>query len=190
MSFLWGLLKRKKEISLIRPMPQGIQKKETLSGNWFIIKKKQTKENISPYFGGNGLGEFLDRYQHFGLAVTLLSYILPSRYQKWLLVIEDLEKRGWFQKFYWSTRLGTGDVAETAFLYGMTWSIKSGILAYLTQKFRFVQKPVIEVFSNFQGKSLDTVFDCIFRVKLGYIIIAAFTARLRHRLLKGGVSYE
>lgn len=191
MSFLGGLLKRKKEVSLIKPTVHGVKKKEVNSGNWFFYKKSQVKKVNSPYSGNSsGLLEFLKRFEHSGLGLTLLSYFLPAKYHHWLLVVEKLEKRGQIHRFLWKTRLGTGDAAETSFLYGLAWSLKSGIVAFLTSRFRFVQKPIIEVIGDYQGVSLDTVFDCIFRAKLGYIIIVAFIARFRHRLLKGGVGYE
>jgi hypothetical protein len=188
MSFLNGLLKRRKVISLLQLTPSGIKKREKLSGRWFFIKKAKTKEVESPYQGNSrGWREFLHRYQQYGLGVTLLTYFLPANYQHWLWVVDDLENRGHFTKFTWITRFGTGDALSTATLYGVLWGVKSSLLSFLHRKIKFDQKPDIQVIPDFQNSRLDLIFDCIFRVKLGYIIIAAFIARFRHRMMKGGI---
>lgn len=189
--FLKGLVKRKKEISFLKPAANGIIQKERESGQWFFLKKlKKEKKITSIEKNSRGLREFFQRNRHFGIEFTLLSFALPARYQRWFLIAEHLERRGRVDRFFWTTRLGAGDAATTACLYGLLWGFKTGLLAYLTQRRRFRKKPEIMVYGDFQGISLDTVFDCIFRVKLGYIIIAALLARLRHRLLKGGVTHD
>ncbi len=191
MTFLNGLLKRERKVSLLKPTSEGIKVQEKLSGKWFFKRKKQIIKKVAPYQGNSrGLREFLHRYRHFGLGVTFLSYFIPAHYHHWLLIAERLEKRGSFHRFVWITRLGLGQPAATAVLYGLIWGLKSGIIQTLHQKFRFVKKPEIKVMADYQGVRLDTLFDCIFRVKLGYIIIASFLEYWRHRMMKGGVGIE
>lgn len=190
MTFLNGLLKRERKVSLIIPTLEGVKYREKRSGKWLNRKKKQITTKVSPYQGNSrGLREFFHRYQHFGLGMTLFSYFLPARYHHWLLVGEGLEKRGVFHRFVWVTKLGLGQPAATAVLYGAIWGLKSGLVQALYQKFQFAQKPEIKVIADYQSLHLDTLFDCIFRVKLGYIIIASFLAYWRHRM-KGGVVIE
>lgn len=191
MTFLGGLLKRRRKVSLINPTPRGVKVREKLSGNWLFYKKRQKIKKIASYQGNSrSLREFLHRYRHFGLGVTFLSYFLPARYQRWLLVAEGLEKKGAFHRFVWITRLGLGQSAATALFYGLIWGFKSGLVQTLNQKFHFTQKPEIKVMADYQSISFDTCFDCIFQVKLGYIIIASFLAFWRHRMMKGGVGIE
>jgi hypothetical protein len=191
MTFLGGLLKRKREVSLFKPAFKGVKVREKKSGKWFFSTNEQVIQKFSPYQGNSrGLREFLHRYRHFGLGVTFLTYFLPARYHHWLLVAENLEKKGAFHRLIWITRLGLGQPAATAVLYGLTWGLKSGLVQTLYQKFRFVQKPELKVIADYRCLSFDTRFDCIFRVKLGYIIIASFLAYWRHRVMKGGVGIE
>lgn len=188
LSFLGGLLKRRRVISLLQLTPKGVKQREKLSGRWFFIRKSKSKTIESPYQGNSrSWREFLHRYQQYGLGVTLLTYFLPAKYQHWLLVVEDLENQGRFTKFTWITRFGTGDPLSTATLYGVLWGVKSSVLSFLHRQIKFDAKPDIQVIPDFQNSRLDLIFDCIFRVKLGYIIIAAFIARFRHRMMKGGI---
>jgi hypothetical protein len=188
MSFLHGFLKRRRVVSLLQLTPKGIKKQQKNSGKWFFLRKSQTKKVESSYQGNSRIWrEFLQRYQEYGLGITLLTYFLPAKYQHWLLVVEDLEQRGHFTKFSWITRFGTGNPVSTATLYGILWGVKSSISSYLRRRIKFVNPPDIQVIADFQNSRLDLRFDCIFQVKLGYIIIAAFVARFRHRMMKGGI---
>jgi len=196
LSFLKGLVNRKKEIR-IAETPNGTLKKEVKKqGNWFWFSKRNKQEKPvgqtaeEDQTKPNGLKEFLDRYRNFGLGMTLLTYFLSAKYYKWLLVAGHLEKRGNFQRFQWSTQIGTGDAALTAMLSGILWTLKTSVTGYLQAKYRFVKQPEVVVTSDFQTPGLKMAFDCIFRVKLGYIIIAAFIAWFRHSWRKGGVGIE
>lgn len=131
--------------------------------------------------------EFLQRYQQYGLGITFLTYFLPAKFEPYILVVEGLERRGCFTKFTWITRYGTGEAVSTATLYGILWGMKSSLLNYLHRRTKFGRRPEIQVIPDFQNSRLDMIFDCIFRIKLGYIIIAAFIARFRHRMMKGGI---
>ncbi|NLY75144.1 MAG: DUF2953 domain-containing protein [Firmicutes bacterium] len=191
LTFLNGLLKRRRQISLLNPTPRGVKVREKISGNWLFYQRKQTIEKVSPYQGNSrGLREFLHRYRHYGLGITLLSYFLPARFHRWLLVAEKLEKKGEFRRLVWITKVGLGQSAATAVAFGLIWGLKAGLLQTLNRELRFAQKPEIKVIVDYQSLGLDTLFDCIFRVKLGYIIIASFLAYWRHRLMKGGVGID
>ena len=190
MSFLGGWLKRRKEISLIQPTAQGTRKIVKKSGRWFLFHRSDVEEVISPFQDNTqDIREFLDRYRHFGLGMTLLTYFLPAKYYHWLLVVEDLEQKGKFEKFIWRTRFGTGEAASTAILCGAFWGFKAVLLGYLGKRSVFNNPPEIQIIPDYQTAKLDMLFDCIFKVNLGYIIIAAFIARQRHRL-KGGIGFE
>ncbi|HBE76366.1 MAG TPA: hypothetical protein DDW65_01075 [Firmicutes bacterium] len=188
LSFLGGLLKMRRTVSLLQLTPRGLKKRETLSGRWLFLRKKQTKEDTSSIQGDSRIWrEFLQRYQKFGVGVTLLTYFLPAKYQPWILVVEDLERRGCFKKFVWKTKFGTGEPVGTAIIYGILWGVKSSILSLLHRSAKFdpCNPPDIQIIADFGAAKLDFIFDCIFHVKLGYIIIAAFIARFRYRMMKG-----
>lgn len=192
MSFLHGLLKRRKVTSLLKPTSPNHPKREKTFGRWFFFHRKQTKLVTSvSYSNSNSWQKFLERYQNYGLGVTLLTYFLPGKYQRWLLVVQDLEQRGQVDRLIWKTQIGTGDAAQTAILYGLLSGLKPILLSYLQCKIKFSQKPELEVIPDYQQTRGDTLIDCIFRVKLGYIIIASLMARfrfeIRRGLSKGGV---
>lgn len=205
MVFIKGLVRRRKVLS---PLGGSDQKSEKTFGRWFFMRKRQIKQKPKPESTpeaeaqpegdtissmGKSLEdfqEFLKRYQDFGLGITLLSYFLPAQYHHWLLVTPELERRGYFQKFNWSTQYGTGNPVSTALGYGALWGVKAGIGAYFQGKIKFKNPPRLEVIPDFLAAKWDTIFDCIFRIKLGYIIIAAVLARVRLRMMKGGVEIE
>ncbi len=190
MSFLHGLLKRRRSVNLLQLTPRGVKQHQKISGRWFFLRKNQHKKTTAPYQGNSrNWREFFQRYQEYGLGMTLLTYFLPANYHRYLFVVEDLERRGYFTKFTWVTRFGTGNPVSTATVYGVLWGVKSSLLSYLHRKTKFVVRPDIQIIPDFQNSRLDLNFDCIFRVKLGYIIIAAFIANFRYRMMKGGIGF-
>jgi hypothetical protein len=191
LSFLNGLLRRKREIQLQIPRAIGIETETAEEGRWFWMQKRTIHRKISPLQGqGSSFWEVLDRYRHFGIGITLLSYFLPAGYHRWLLVAENLEKRGEFYKLTWLSRIGTGDSALTAVSIGLVWGLKTVFIDYLRNRYEFTETPEVNVSGNFQSAGWGTVFNCIFRVKLGYIMIASLMVKLRHAWRKGGVGNE
>lgn len=184
MSFLRGLLKRRKVTSLIKPPP----KRSKNSGRWFFFKKAQVKKlearATSKQLNLLGPMEIWRQYQQYGLGITLLIYFLPAKYQHWLLVAESLERRGCFEKFTWMTRFGTNDAAATSIIAGLLWGFKFGLLGILRYKYKFNREPELQIIPDYQQSKWDTHLDCIFRVKLGYIIIMALTTRFRVQMLR------
>jgi hypothetical protein len=192
LSFLHGWVSRKKVVRIREPVAARMSKEEEKEGRWFFLKKKTSLARPLIPFQGNsgGFQEYLERFRHYGLGIAFLTYFLPARYQKWLLVAENLEQKGFFQNFSWKTKLGTGDAAHTAVAIGVVRGIKECLVAYLSSKYAFRRQPQLAVVPNFDNAGLEVVFNCIFRVKLGYIIIAALIARFRHSWRKGGVGIE
>jgi hypothetical protein len=191
LSFFYGWVSRKKEVRIGDAVSAGVPREEEKEGRWFFLKRRTNREIITPFQGGaGGFWEFVARYRHYGLGITFLTYFLPGRYQNWLLVAENLEQQGFFQNFSWETRLGMEDAARTAVAVATIRVIQESLVAYLKSKYPFRRRPTLAVFPDFENAGLETVFNCIFRIKLGYIIIAALVARFRHSWRKGGVGIE
>jgi hypothetical protein len=191
LSFLNGLVRRKREIRIMRPKATGVKTKAADEGRWFFWSKRTSQAAVSPLQGNfSGVWELFDRFHHFGMGMTLLSYFLPARYHRWLLVAENLERRGEFRRLSWFTQIGTGDPALTAVGIGVIWGVKETLIGYLQSRYNFMESPEVNVSGNFQSISWGTAFNCIFRAKLGYIMIAALMVRLRHAWRKGGVGNE
>jgi len=196
MIFLKGMIKRGRITSLLHPTNLDGSKNEKEFGRWFFIKQapqppkppkppKQSKQfkKASEKVDAPLMKElnFLERLKRFGLGVTLLGYFLPGNYSKWVRITEKLEKRGAFTKFHWSSRLGSGEPALTTVLVGVLSGIKAIMVAMLSHTGRFRVAPKLKVYPEFGKPSLDTVIDCIFSVKLGYIILAGLLAKLRQQ---------
>ncbi len=78
------------------------------------------------------------------------------------------------EKFCWNTRFGTSDAAVTGIMSGLLWSAKADVLYRLTKQIRFVAKPIIGVYPDFQDTGFITEFECIFSLRLGNVINAFF----------------
>jgi hypothetical protein len=196
LSFLNGLLKRKTEIRL-HSAPTEMKKTTVNEGRWFWLKKRTSRTEVTSQSDSidfikifTGLRQSLERYRHFGLGITLLTYFLPARYHRWILVAENLEKRGTVRQLSWLSRVGTGDPVLTALFTGILWGAQETLVGYLQSRYYFVKPPEVTVSGDFQSSGWDTAFNCIFRVKLGYIMIAALIVRFRHSWRKGGVGSE
>lgn len=76
-------------------------------------------------------------------------------------------------RFTWKTRVGLGDAAVTGISGGMLWSIKGIIYSYL-QKTLYSRTCTadINVTPVFNEETISTELDCIFNLRMGYIIIA------------------
>lgn len=76
-----------------------------------------------------------------------------------------------FERFYWVSRIGLEDAAETAILVGGCWTVKSYIAAALWHRHCCTKaRPFIRVFPVYNQKVFHTDFQCIFSIRLGHII--------------------
>ncbi len=73
----------------------------------------------------------------------------------------------------WHSRIGTGDAAETAILYGAAWSVKGNIAGFISIFMDLKAKPDLQVIPLFNERALDTRFECIFSFRIGNAIGAA-----------------
>ncbi len=181
MIFLNGMIKRGMITSLLHPNNADGSKNEQEFGRWFFIKQAPKPPKVKKKAAMPEMEALnpVERIGRFGLGITLLSYFLPANYVNWLNVKETLERRGAFIKFRWVSRLGTGEPALTTFLVGFLSGVKGVITSLLSHVGAFRVAPELKVYPDFTKTSLDTVVDCIFSIKLGYIILAGLLAKLR-----------
>ncbi|OPX83834.1 MAG: hypothetical protein A4E53_04436 [Pelotomaculum sp. PtaB.Bin104] len=77
----------------------------------------------------------------------------------------------------WRTELGTGDPAQTGLLIGLAWGVKGFILTVVYHLLTpGGAPPVVEISPSFQKACFKTAFDCVFEVRLGYLLITGFKA--------------
>ena len=129
--------------------PEGQEKAETYLANLFE------------------LGTVLNKY---GLGGTFFYLFLPVKYRKWVTVTEEMEIKGCFKRFVWRTAIGGLEPSLLGPMVGLVWSAKGMIIGFLSGEYIFKRNPRIMVVPCFTGTSLETMFDCIFEIKLGHII--------------------
>ncbi|OPY59047.1 MAG: hypothetical protein A4E55_00416 [Pelotomaculum sp. PtaU1.Bin035] len=87
------------------------------------------------------------------------------------------------RRFSWRTEIGAGDPCQTGLITGAAWGVKGFILTVI---YRLISpggaRPVVEITPNFEKTCFNTVLDCIFEIRLGYLFITGFKAfLLRYR---------
>jgi hypothetical protein len=105
-------------------------------------------------------------------------------------VLRFLLDRAEVRSLTWQTTIGAGDAALTAFLSGVTWSVKGTLLALLQSRTRAGTEDVaIAVSPSYSGKEFKTFLQCIFCLRVAHIMYAQcllLWRRRKHR--KGAVS--
>lgn len=79
----------------------------------------------------------------------------------------------------WKTRVGTTDAASTALCVGTLWAIKTGAHATLSRNVRFLHTPHFVVMPEWEEAVFEIDIDCIFRFRLGEIILAWIDGSVR-----------
>ena len=179
----------KKEVNVIRPRLErwGFITQTTGERK---IQVPQAEENVEPFMREssiiqaiNSLENLYNRLKKYGLGVTLLSFFLPDRYLSYITVVDELENQGRFTSFEWKTRVGVIDAAVTAWAAGALWGIKGGLIGILQSRYEFGLTPYLQVIPTFGQTRFDTALNCIFELRVGHIILAAFN-ELKRRIFK------
>lgn len=81
------------------------------------------------------------------------------------------------RRFQWRTEIGTGEPSLTGIINGIAWGFKGFALTHISRLFSpGGEKPFVAVVPNFQRVCFNTFLDCIFEVRIGYIILTGFKA--------------
>lgn len=81
-------------------------------------------------------------------------------------------------------RYSTGEAAATAIAAGAAWWITSVVLPTLNARFVFLHQPQVHVTPVFGPQVFELYLRCIFRIRLGYIMVKRIKQRLQFG--KGG----
>lgn len=108
-------------------------------------------------------------------------------YIKYQPYIRQIKKNLVFNNISWSTKVGTGDAAETAILTGSIWAIKAFIIIYISKNYK-CSNLLVNVIPDYNINTFETSIDCIFSIKLGYIINVDIKTLLKE--IKDGVKNE
>ncbi|GGE10959.1 hypothetical protein GCM10011571_10340 [Marinithermofilum abyssi] len=76
------------------------------------------------------------------------------------------------ERLTWTTRLGTGDAADTGVLTGIAWGVKSTLVGVAGSYIRWKTKPDLQVTPHFTDRVWQTELDCIIRFRIGHAMLA------------------
>lgn len=105
-------------------------------------------------------------------------------YIKYEPYIKKIKENLILNNISWYTEIGTGDAAETAIMVGAIWAVKTSVI-FLINKSYDLPEVLINVVPNYNINTFETTIDCIFSIKLGYIINANIKVLLAQ--IKDGV---
>ena len=137
--------------------------------------------------------------QKVNLSMELVLKVLSEIVEKRKSIIKRLSKFSKItrrivrlEKFYWEIEYGVDDAALTGMLYGFLWQGISAFLAILGRAVSIRSRPKIKIYPEFNRYIFKTEMNCIFRLRVGYIIIISMfflTMVIKYRLLQklGGV---
>lgn len=96
--------------------------------------------------------------------------------KKYYPVILYLFRHMKVRRFQWRTEIGAGEPSQTGILAGAAWGLKGFVLSWVYRVFAGESSPVVSVTTNFKKACFNTNLDCIFEIRIGYIIFTGFKA--------------
>ena len=142
---------------------------------WIDTRAMENKDNKSidddkPVYNIYEIKKIIDNYKKI--------------YIKYEPYIKKVREKLILNNISWYTEIGTGDAAETAVTVGAIWAIKTSVI-FLINKNHNLPEVSINVVPNYNINTFETTIDCIFSIKLGYIINANIKVLLAQ--IKDGV---
>jgi len=93
-------------------------------------------------------------------------------FRKLFSYLKGFLERASCRMLHWETKVGFQDDALTGIAVGLTWAGKGAVLGYLFRSMRIEQKNVrVNVIPSFGKSCLTSRFHCIFKTRLGHIIV-------------------
>lgn len=80
------------------------------------------------------------------------------------------------KRLEWFSEFGLDDAAKTGVVAGLAWSLKGSVLTAVSRYAHLETVPRVSVRPNFQKPLFHTLLDCIFEIRIGYIMIAGLKA--------------
>ncbi len=96
-------------------------------------------------------------------------------YPMFLRLLNHIE----LKRFNWTTEIGAAGPAQTGIFAGAIWGLKFFIFSYICRMCAAgKENPIINVKPNFKTACFNSRLDCIFKVRIGYIIFTSLMALL------------
>lgn len=87
----------------------------------------------------------------------------------------------------WSTEIGIGDAADTAFAAGLLWAVQSSLLGFALHHVKLEQMPVMTVTPLYGESRFSTCFRCKIRIRLVYALSAGLQLAIRMMKARGRI---
>jgi len=150
-----------------------IRLKKELGDFEFIRKKKHRTGGDEEDFEVEVDSDSWTEYEGYSDVINLKKikrgYDIAKKYKK---VIDYIINKINFQKLLWKTEVGLDDAALTGFTIGIINILKSNLLVMLNSIEIKPKNVYFKVVPDFNSQILKTNIDSIFKIKIGYIIIA------------------
>ncbi|SHJ64963.1 Protein of unknown function [Anaerobranca californiensis DSM 14826] len=173
--FLWGLIHFDLDIP-----------KLIIRRNQLKVEGEVERDNRKP---------LIDKEKQFKFSISeflsFLNYIIEKKNEilKLLSKVTKITKRGFkLTKFDLELEYGVEDAALTGILYGFIWQGISGLIFVLNKGVKFNCKPNVKIYPDFNRNLFKTELNCIFRTRVGYIIITSMfflTMILKYKISTG-----
>lgn len=155
---LYGLIRLKKELDKI----EFAKKEEEIDGK--VENELEVEVNSESDSNQKEKKDFINVRRQIDKSTEML--------KKYRNVINYLISRINFKDIYWRTEIGFGDAALTGMSIGIINILKGNVYAILHNIKIKPKKIYFKVVPNFNREILKTDIHSIFKVKIGYIIIA------------------
>jgi hypothetical protein len=133
--------------------------------------KIKTRPGREQRFAANTIDVYLNKplkWRHMVREVNFL-YHLYRRFSR------RIQRAMRCEKFLWRTGFGCDDAAMTGILSGVLWVLKSEVFLLLKRRINFAARPTIRVQPIFDTVLLEVEFECIFTIRVGNVINAAWS---------------
>lgn len=160
--FLWGLIHHKVEVPVLI-----LQKK--LSG--FTLTTRTELET-----GGDESREIMGKENKYEF--NSLQKII-NKIQEWLPWLRDIWEDIEYllghlivERFRWRVSIGTPDAAVTGMVSGLIWGVMGNLISTFYRKiYPNHMRPELVVEPNFKKEGFSTSLDCIFKIRIGNIMV-------------------
>lgn len=165
---LYGLIKFKKELGSLKVT----KKKKEIDGN--LDEDLEIKMKNDSWIKYDGYTDFINirKKAEEGIKIT-------KKYKS--LINYTIEKIN-FSTVFWKTEIGFEDAAVTGMATGIINILKSNVFAIFSNSKKRPSNIHFKIIPNFKKQILNTYIHCIFKLKIGYIIIAGLKyLRIKYR---------
>ncbi|WP_417899322.1 DUF2953 domain-containing protein [Bacillus haimaensis] len=158
LSAWFGLIRYTIDVPLIKVDKETASievKEETHMG-----KGGKTKEKDKKYSPEEILNSFRDTYEMVRHVVGM--HKIVRRFLS-KMEIKELE---------WHSNIGLGDAAHTGMVVGAGWTLKGGIVGFMSHFAKLQTQPILTITPYFQMMVSQTLIKCMIRFQIGYAILA------------------